>query len=260
MLFLGIASWAGSWLLLVGRGPLRYLRIMAVAAVFFDVDGTLVTGTSSARYLAGFLGHQEALAAAEADWDAGLVDNVHVELLDAKGWAGTTRDQVWRWLGGLPLVDGIPDVLDWCSRNDVLVALATLAWEPVGAYLCETYGFAASCGPRLESAGGHFTGAVASHFDEFAKRDFAAELTRSAGLSMDRCAAVGDSRSDVPLFGMVGLAVAFNGDESVTAVADVQFSGDDLRVVLPALEAWRTRRRTTGAVSPANTSTPSAPG
>lgn len=211
---------------------------MAVAAVFFDVDGTLVPGTSSAQYLAGFLGHQEILAAAEADWDAGRVDNVHVELLDAKGWAGTAREQVWRWLAGLPLVDGIPDVLDWCSRHGVLAALATLAWEPVGSYLCETYGFAASCGPRLEAADGHFTGAVALHFDELAKRDFAVELARSAGLSMDRCAAIGDSRSDVPLFGEVGLAVAFNGDENLTAAADVQFSGDDLRVALPALEAW----------------------
>lgn len=55
---------------------------------------------------------------------------------------------------------------------------------------------------------------------------------------MDRCEAIGDSRSDVPLFGEVGLAVAFNGDENLSAVADVQFSGDDLRVVLPALETW----------------------
>ncbi len=191
---------------------------MPVAVVFFDVDGTLVRGISSAQHLAGFLGHQEILAAAEADWDAGLVDNVQVELLDAKGWTGASLAEVRGWLASMPVVDGIPDVLDWCSRHDVLAVLATLAWEPVGTYLRETYGFAASCGPCLEAADGHFTGAVALHFDEFAKRDFAIELARSAGLSMDRCAAVGDSRSDVPLFGEVGLAVAFNGDENVAAL------------------------------------------
>ncbi len=215
---------------------------MPVAAVFFDVDGTLVAGTSSAQYLAGFLGHQRALTAAEADWDAGLVGNVEVELLDAAGWAGASREQVWRWLAGMPLVAGIADVLAWCSRHDVLAVLATLAWEPVGAYLCDTYGFAASCGPRLESAGDRFTGAVSLHFDEFAKRNFAVELARSAGLSLDNCAAIGDSRSDLPLFGEVGLAVAFNGDENATAVADATFFGGDLRVVLPALEAWLLER------------------
>lgn len=227
----------GSWPLPAGERP-PYYRIMAVAAVFFDVDGTLMTGTSSAQYLAGFLGHQEVLAAAEAEWDAGLADTTQVALLDARGWAGAGRDQVRRWLAGMPLLDGIADVLGWCSRHDVLAALATLAWEPVGTYLCEIYGFAASCGPCLESAGDRFTGAVALHFDEFAKRDFALEIAGSAGLSMDRCAAIGDSRSDVPLFGEVGLAAAFNGDEHVKAVADVHVSGGDLRVVVPALEAW----------------------
>jgi phosphoserine phosphatase len=211
---------------------------MAVAAVFFDVDGTLVTGRSSGEYLARFLGHGDLVAAAYSDWDAGLLDGPAVELLDAKGWAGASRDAVREWLGGLPLVDGIPDVLDWCSRHDVLAALATLAWEPVGSYLCEVYGFAASCGPGLESADGHFTGRVASHFSEFAKRDFARELAASAGLSLAKCAAIGDSKSDVPLFREVGLAVAFNGDEHLAGLADVQLSGNDLRVVLPELEAW----------------------
>jgi phosphoserine phosphatase len=211
---------------------------MAVAAVFFDVDGTLVTGKSSGQYLAGFLGHEDLVAAVYAEWDAGLVDSASVELLDANGWAGASRDQVWEWLAGLPLVDGISDVLDWCCRNDVLAALATLAWEPVGAYLCEVFGFEATCGPRLEYADGRYTGAVALHFSPFAKRDFAQEVARSAGLSMNRCAAIGDSRSDVPLFGEVGLAVAFNGDEHVSEIADVQVAGNDLRKVLPALEAW----------------------
>ena len=86
-----------------------------------------------------------------------------------------------RWLAGIPLVDGIADVVDWCSRHDLLAALATLAWEPVGKYLCQAYGFAASCGPRLECAGDRFTGAVMLHCDQFAKRDFAVELARSAG-------------------------------------------------------------------------------
>ncbi|MDR2988284.1 MAG: haloacid dehalogenase-like hydrolase [Nocardiopsaceae bacterium] len=211
---------------------------MTVAAVFFDVDGTLVTGKSSAQYLAGFIGHEDLVAAAYAEWDAGLRDSASVELLDAGGWAGVSRGEVREWLTGLPLVDGIPDVLAWCSRNDVLAALATLAWEPVGEYLCDVFGFEASCGAGLELADGCYTGAVAHHFGPFAKRDFAQELAGSAGLSMNRCAAIGDSRSDVPLFGDVGLAVAFNGDEHVMDIADVQISGNDLREVLPALEAW----------------------
>jgi len=111
---------------------------MAVAAVFFDVDGTLVPGTSSSHYLAGFLGHREALSVAEAEWDAGVVGNRAVEFLDAAGWAGTSHQQVREWLGGLPLVDGVAEVVAWCVRNDVLPVLATLAWHPVGDFLCQS--------------------------------------------------------------------------------------------------------------------------
>ena len=64
------------------------------AAVFFDVDGTLVPQTSSAQYLAGFLGHLETLRGAENLYGAGRMDNGEVARLDAAGWRGRTPDQV----------------------------------------------------------------------------------------------------------------------------------------------------------------------
>lgn len=211
---------------------------MPAAAVFFDVDGTLVPGTSSGQYLASFLGHRDAVAAAEAAWAAGLADGADVERLDARGYAGVSPARLRTWLAGLPLVDGIGEVVRWCAGRDVLPVLATLAWAPVGAWLCDRFGFAASCGPCLEEAGGRFTGAVALHFDEFAKRDFALETARAAGLGPDRCAAVGDSRSDVPLFRAAGLAVSFNGDARAAGLADACCTGGDLRRVLPFLDRW----------------------
>ena len=57
-------------------------------------------------------------------------------------------------------------------------------------------------------------------------------------MTLDRCAAVGDSLSDLPLFAEVGLAVAFNATERARAIADVDVTGRDLRAVLPFLETW----------------------
>jgi len=57
-----------------------------------------------------------------------------------------------------------------------------------------------------------------------------------------RCAAVGDGRSDVPLFADVGLAAAFNAAPSARAAAHVAVDGADLRAVLPPLEAWSDAR------------------
>lgn len=181
-------------------------------AVFFDVDGTLVPQTSSSQHLASYLGHLEVLRQAEDDYADGRMDNREVSVLDAEGWRGHSQEAVRRFLIDLPLVAGIPDVLSWCREHDVATYLATLAWEPVGLYLCDTFGFDGSCGPTLVQQDDRYTGLVAGHFDEYDKRDFAQRVADGLGLTLDRCAAVGDSRSDLPLFAEVGFSVAFNAN------------------------------------------------
>ncbi|MFG2331630.1 HAD family hydrolase [Streptomyces sp. NPDC048604] len=204
-------------------------------AVFFDVDGTLVPGTSSSVFLAGFLGHRDELATAEDAYASGALDNRQVSELDAAGWAGVPEDRVSGWLDGLPLVSGIPETVTWCRQNGLVPVLATLAWSPVGNYLTDRFGFHAFSGPRLETADGRFTGRVARHFDEYDKRDFALAQARELRLTPHACGAVGDSRSDLPLFASVGLSVAFNASAGAREAATVTVDDGDLRSVLPAL-------------------------
>lgn len=214
-----------------------------VGAVFFDVDGTLVPGTSSSVYLAGFLGHRDELARAEDDYASGAWDNRRVSELDAAGWAGAPVEKIPRWLDGLPLVTGIAETVAWCRRNGLVPVLATLAWSPVGGYLADRFGFHSFSGPRLETADGRFTGRVARHFDEHDKRDFALAQARELGLTPRSCGAVGDSRSDLPLFSSVGLSVAFNASAGARALATAAVDGDDLRSVLPVLSRLVTASR-----------------
>ncbi|WP_106401188.1 HAD family hydrolase [Actinocorallia populi] len=203
--------------------------------MFFDVDGTLVPGTSSSVFLAGFLGHRDELAKAEEAYASGDLDNRQVSELDAAGWAGVSEDRISGWLDGLPLVSGIAETVTWCRQNGLAPVLATLAWSPVGSHLADRFGFHACSGPRLETAGGRFTGRVARHFDEYDKRDFALAQVRKMGLARRSCGAVGDSRSDLPLFASVGLSVAFNASAGAREAASVAVDGDDLRSVLPFL-------------------------
>lgn len=211
---------------------------MLAGAVFFDVDGTLVPGTSSSQFLGQRLGHLAELAAAEEEYAQGVRDNRSVSVLDARGWAGRREDEVASWLSELPLVTGIAEVVARCRELAFAPYLATLAWSPVGTYLCASFGFDGSSGPRLVTVGGEFTGEVEQHLDEFVKRDDALDVAHRLGLPASRCAAVGDSRSDLPLFDEVGLAIAFNADPAASAHADVDVAGSDLRSILPHLERW----------------------
>lgn len=210
---------------------------MARGLVFFDVDGTLVPG-SSGQHLADQLGHAASVREAEAAYAAGTLTNRQVSVLDARGWTGRTPEQVSRFLDSLPLVRGIDATVRWCREHALVPVLATLAWEAVGEHLCGRFGFTRACGPRLEMAGGRYTGRVMTHFDEWDKRDFARTVAADLGFDLARCAAVGDSRSDMPLFAEVGFSVAFNATPAVRAAARAVADGPDLRAVVPHLARW----------------------
>jgi phosphoserine phosphatase len=204
--------------------------------MFFDVDGTL-TPTSSGQHLAEFLGHAKVIQEVQAGYGAGRLSSQEAAILEARGRASRTPTEVRGFLESLPLVDGIAETVLWCRRRGLAPVLATLAWDVVGTHLCDRFGFERSCGPSLEMVDGCYSGEVAEQFDELSKRDFALSMAAELGLD-PRCAAVGDGRSDVPLFSEVGLAIAFNATPAARAAADVAVDGTDLRAVLPLLDTW----------------------
>ncbi len=208
------------------------------AVVFFDVDGTLVPGTSSSQYLARSLGHLDDLVIAEAGYDVGELSNQEVCIRDALSWRDHTVADVDAWLRGLPLVRGIAETVDWCRAHRLEPHLATLAWEPVGLHLVRRLGFAGFCGPRLVVIDDRYTGEVERHFDEYDKLASAAAVAADAGVPLSTCAAVGDSRSDLPLFANVGLPIAFNASPAAKAAATHVVDGDDLTAILPHLKTW----------------------
>lgn len=128
--------------------------------------------------------------------------------------------------------------MSWCRAHGLAPVLATLAWKPVGDYLCERFGFTHAGGPRLEVVQGRYSGEVGEYFDELDKRDFALAVAAEFGVAPARCTAVGDSRSDLPLFAAVGLAIAFNGTRAARSAAHAVADGGDLRAVIPLLTTW----------------------
>ncbi|MFE6897675.1 HAD family hydrolase [Streptomyces sp. NPDC057717] len=206
--------------------------------VFIDIDGTLVPAPGSAVYVARYLGTGAAMAEAEADYAAGRLTNPQVAAADAKTWSGYTEREIDDWLAGVPLVDGIEETVAWCRGEGLIPVLATLAWQSIAKHLCRRFGFDAYCGPELETAEGRFTGRVLAELDEYGKRDFAVRYAGSLGVSPQDCAAIGDSRSDLPLFREAGLSIAFNADQQARETAGVCVDGEDIRAVIPLLEDW----------------------
>lgn len=178
--------------------------------VFFDIDGTLVPSMSSSSFLAKRFGHARALDTAEQRYAEGELTNEEVSVIDAAGWRGTPTRTVAAWLEELPLFAGIDDVLVWCVGHDVEPVLASLAWQPVAEAIAKRHGLTTNGGPRVHVVGTDYDGTVAEHINEYDKRDRALQFAAGCGVSIDHCCAIGDSRSDLPLFDALPASLALN--------------------------------------------------
>jgi len=206
---------------------------------FFDIDGTLVPSMSSSSFLAKRFGHARALDAAEQRYAEGELTNEEVSVIDAEGWRGTPTSTVAAWLEELPLIAGIDAVVAWCVEHDVEPVLASLAWQPVAEAIANRHGLTANGGPRVRVVGNDYDGTVAEHFNEYDKRDRALQFAVEHGVSIDHCCAIGDSRSDLPLFDALPASLALNAGAAARAAASTAVDTQDLRDVIPWLEAWK---------------------
>lgn len=221
------------------RGQSDYAGTMTSRGiVFFDIDGTLIPKVSSGSFLAARLGHQREFDDAEQRYAAGEMANEEVSVIDARGWQGVRTTTVDRWLDDLPLIAGIDEVVSWCRAHGVEPVLASLAWQPVSDSIARRYGFTANGGPRVGVSGSTYDGTVAEHFDEYDKRDRALALAAGRVVATQRCCAIGDSRSDIPLFDVLPASLAVNAGEAAQKAATGAIATQDLTEIVPWLQDW----------------------
>lgn len=207
--------------------------------VFFDLDGTLTRGITSGQFMAKKLRNEAAFNAAEAAYERGEIDNAEVCRIDAAAWKRHKPAEVHAWLDELPLVDGIADVVAWCRQRAIAPYITSCAWNFIGNHIADRFDFEGCCGPVLEERAGMFSGRVAADFDENDKRIWAEGLCEKLYLEPAECAAVGNSRSDLPLFSYVSCPIGFNATPEANRAARFHATGTDLRAVLPHLQRWQ---------------------
>jgi phosphoserine phosphatase len=81
---------------------------------------------------------------------------------------------------------------------------------------------------------GRLSGRVERYFEPEDKVDFVEEFCAENGMAMDQVVAVGDGRSDIPLFRKAGFSVALNATSDARVAASVVV---DSRSFMDALAA-----------------------
>jgi hypothetical protein len=90
---------------------------------------------------------------------------------------------------------------------------------------------------RWKQPMGSFPATVSRYFDEHDKVRFVEDWCTQNGFSMSQVAAIGDSRSEVPLFRRAGTSIALNATPDAREAATHTLDTDDLCDVLALLQA-----------------------
>jgi phosphoserine phosphatase len=201
-------------------------------AHIFDMDGTLLHGTSAPVLLAAALGQSDGLAALEERFASGATTAVEFAHEIHASWGIVPPDLVQRVFAQAPVLANVREVLDDIHARGERACLITMSPD----YFAEQFvGFGfdavfASRFPRTPDA----------PLDESAilnprdKPRLAAAFCAEHGLDLTDAIAYGDSMSDVFLFDEVGVRVAVNGDHHLADRSDIAVEGTDLLVAYRA--------------------------
>ena len=205
--------------------------------VSFDLDGTLFPDTTTCLALGRLLGHLELIRDLEDRYARFEIGNAEVAEQDAGAYRGRSVAKIEQAVLQIPLIGGFHETVRALKARGPHVLVVTVAWSFAARALARAYGLDGFAGAEMGEAGGFLTGTVARHFEASDKVRFVRDYAGRHGFGLSHCVAVGDSRSDIPLFREAGLAIALNATEQARAVADVCVDTRDLTDILPLIHS-----------------------
>ncbi|HEV7628416.1 MAG TPA: haloacid dehalogenase-like hydrolase [Streptomyces sp.] len=206
----------------------------------FDLDGTLIHGSSAALEISRQLGLDVEIRELELAFAAGGMTPPDFAERACALWSELTDAHVEAAFTEAPWLAGIREVWEEIRERGEHCAVISLSPDFfVGRLLLQA--------PPSPAGGMGGRGADAAHGSRWpavpfrepidragilsaaAKVRIADELCLRFGVSRSDCVAYGDSMSDVELFAAVPLSVAVNADRHVRGRASLEYEGRDLR-------------------------------
>ncbi|HVL88022.1 MAG TPA: HAD family phosphatase [Candidatus Thermoplasmatota archaeon] len=207
-------------------------------AVLFDMDGTLVDRHSSWEWVHHSLGiDNEGVLQAFLRGEFDEVEFVRRDLARWKQAGLGHRRELEATLAKLALIDGAKELVAELSRRGTKTAIVSGGLDILAKRVCEETGIGAYLANGvLFDHDGRLLDDGFVNVPVLDKGRPIPRLLADLGATPGRCAAVGNSSQDVPMFRAAGFGVAFNpSDDDVRKAADVVVEEKDLRLLIPIL-------------------------
>ncbi|WP_437278220.1 HAD-IB family phosphatase [Sorangium sp. So ce375] len=187
--------------------------------IIFDMDGTLLPGTTANLELARILGAEGVVLELERSYCSGLIDN-HTyasRILDL--YSKLSEDHVEQAFKRAPKLNGLLDLVSWTRARRIDVAVLTTGPAFFASKFKEHFRFDHVIGGMFPVHRGPIEMSSCVVMRDAGKPEHAQALCTRLGVPVGRCVVVGDSRSDVALFGEFQNSIALNSDDALAGKA-----------------------------------------
>jgi len=203
--------------------------------VSFDMDGTLTVKTTCLQYYVKKLGIEDKAMELESLYKNHEVDDYQIADRYAEILKGTTKKQFDEWTEEIPRMQNIKETIDKLKELGFVVGITSVGPTFASEYFSNKFGFDFVSGSEHEFINGIHSGKMIHTLSGKDKVTILEKLSKEKGIEMNEIIAVGDSRSDIPIFEKVGFRIALNADENLKSVTDLFVQSENLLDVSSAI-------------------------
>lgn len=195
---------------------MNWLTITPSKLAIFDMDGTLIPGTTAAQEIAKTSDTLKEIQALESSYSRGEIDSMQFSHRANEYWHQSgpqLYQQAWE---ASPKLENISSTLASLRSNGFITCLITMA--PIEFARCFQefdYVYGSNYGKRI--------------INPEDKPNIALNLQRKYQIDLENTFAFGDSHSDIPLFSILTNTLAVNGSPELQELAKAAYVGNDLR-------------------------------
>jgi phosphoserine phosphatase len=200
----------------------------------FDLDGTLIRGTTTTIFLARQLGLDiKAIKDEEAFKRGDFNNDPEAALSIANAFQGLSLATMKKQYESVPRIGNIGPAIAALKQQNVKVILGSLSWAFFIKFFVDDYGFDDYSGTRIRIKDDILTGEIESRCTEEGKLKFFLDSCTRFKILPSEAIAIGDSKSDHLVFRAAGKSIAINADENTKKLATCSLDTEDLLDILP---------------------------
>ncbi|HWR63589.1 MAG TPA: HAD-IB family phosphatase [Candidatus Thermoplasmatota archaeon] len=210
--------------------------------VFFDMDGVLLDTVSSWRYVHEYFGTTNERSI--MPYLLGDIDYLEFIRRDVSLWktngTAVSKATIEKILYSIPLINGVQECITFLKEHEVQTAIVSAGLDILAEKVARDLGIDYTFANEVKvGSDGRLTGEGVLHVELMQKDKNVKELVDKLHLSLDACAAVGNSCFDIPMLEVCGLGIAFNPEDAcIVQCADVVVKEKDLRELIPTFQTY----------------------